>query len=410
MRINLKLNHFIFPFVIIFLISCKKEASKLEHPGVYFYPTEFNYFKYSVSGITITNSTISFNYGKVSIKPNTHFGRITYDVKNQTVVQNEFEYADTAKVITGLISNNKDKFLGYFLNPLNYTIDSISQNRVYNMTLLLLDNQFNTLNEKRLNIGSIRHDFTGRESQDLNNNLIKPLGNGNFIVSTATANLWSQNYLMCFDENLNEKWRIKIENALKATDDYCLKDILVSENAIYLLQNKINYDGTYDYYRVKKYDYDGNLLNVTSNSTLGSVANTILPSKSGYVVIGSQFNALTDYKTFFSTFDLNNNYISTTVLGSIINPQTNLIESPVILSNVIDCNNAYYYTTSGSQLVKVNRLFEMEWVKPMVIPSYGLEGYLVNTDENIVYIENTYWIGIPGMAFIKMDFEGKEVK
>lgn len=407
MKIKLKLTLFL---VIVFLISCKKEISKSEHPGVFFYPTEFNYFKYSISGMTTNDAIISFNYGKIYNSPNIVIGRMIYDVKNQTLVQKEIEYGDTAKVITGLISDNKNKFLGYFLNPLKYEIDSISKNWIYNITVLLLDNQLNTINEKQLNIGSIRHDITGRENQDLGNNLIKPLTNGNFILSTATGDFWSQNYLMCFDEQLNEKWRIKIENTSKATDDYYLKDILVTDNAIYLLQNKINPDGTYDYYRIKKYDYEGNLLNVSANSVVGSVAKMFLPGRDGYVVVGSQFNALTDSKTFFSSFNLNNNLLSTKVLQSILNPQTNLNESPVILSNVIDCNNAYYFTTSGPQLIKVNKAFEMEWVKPMVITSYGIEGYLVNSDQNIVYIENTFWGGLPGMAFIKMDFEGKEVK
>jgi len=82
--------------------------------------------------------------------------------------------------------------------------------------------------------------------------------------------------------------------------------------------------------------------------------------------------------------------LSTKLLGSIINPETNLIEAPVILSNVIDCNDAYYFRISEPQLIKVNRLFETDWIKPLLVPSYGLEGYLANTNKNIVYIENTF--------------------
>lgn len=65
------------------MVSCKKEAQKLEHPGILFYPTPTDdyYFKYSISGLNFANSVVSFNYGLTITSINKFYGQISYDVK-----------------------------------------------------------------------------------------------------------------------------------------------------------------------------------------------------------------------------------------------------------------------------------------------------------------------------------------
>lgn len=401
------------------MVSCKKEAQKLEHPGILFYPTPTDdyYFKYSISGLNFANSVVSFNYGLTITSINKFYGQISYDVKNQTVVKKEIEYDDTSKIITGLISLKNGNYFGYHLDPTRHYEDPISKDVVNYLTVLLLDNKFNTITEKRLTIGSIWVDRTRYNRQDGTNNLIKALDNGDFILSSATANLWSQNYLLCFDKNLNTKWKIKIENTNSAFEDYYLKDILVTENAIYLLQNKINNDLSYDYYRIKKYDYDGNLISTSANSVNGFEGKYLLATQNGYVVIGSAFNALTDYKTFFSSHDKNLNPTTTNLLASVSNSstiiETKIYNSPDINSNILECNNAYYFATKDSRLVKVNKSFQTEWGKKINIPFTGyylIEGILANVNDEIIYISKQYLHNVSGITFTKVDFDGNIVK
>ncbi|MFM9945476.1 MAG: hypothetical protein ACKVQB_09620, partial [Bacteroidia bacterium] len=357
-------------------------------------------------GLYVANSTIDFTYGTL-LQTHTVIGHLRYDATNQSVILKEIEYGDTAKPISGLIHTNEDRYVGYYLDPNNFIRDSISQIRIFKITLLHLDNKFNTIDERRLTVGSINYDIFGFRDGDYTNNLLKTLNNGHFIISTAEGNLWSKNYLICFDENLNTKWKIKIENTNSLKDDYYLKDIMVTKDAIYVLQNKINYDGTFDHYRIKKYDYDGNLLNTSASSVSGAEARQIISSPSGYLVVGAQYNALTDSKIFFSSFDINNNHVATKLLNSMYDSYGT---QTFIQTNILECNNAWYFM-SGSQLVKVNKIMETEWVKPIAMPGYqAKEGFLVNAGENITFINKLYWLGISGMAFTKIDFDGEVVK
>lgn len=410
-------NTILFLSIIVLVNSCKKEATKLEHPGIVFYPTEDSYFKYSITGLSINNSIISFNYGLTISSINKFYGQISYDAKNQTVIKKEIEYDDTAKIITGLISLKNGNYFGYFIDPTKYYQDSVSKQSVYDMTVLLLDNKFKTITEKRLNIGSIWFARIRDDRQDGTNNLLKPLTNGNYILSTATANLWSKNYLICLDKNLNTKWKIKIENTISTFDDYYLKDILVADNAIYLLQNKINNDLTYDNYRIKKYDFDGNLISTSANSANGFEGKNLLATENGYLVIGTAFNALTDYKTFFASHDKNLNHTATNLLTSMSASSTiienKIYNSPDIYSNIIECNNAYYFATTDSRLVKVNKSYQTEWVKKINVPFIGyflIEGILANVDDKIIYIQKRFVNSQPGIIFSKMDFDGNIVK
>lgn len=415
-----KLKYFytiLYLSILILVSSCKKESAKLEHPGILFYPTEDSYFKYSISGLNINNSVVSFNYGLTISSINKFYGQISYDAKNQTVIKREIEYEDTAKIITGLISLKNGNYFGYYIDPTKHYIDSISLDWVYEMTVLLLDNKFNTINEKRLTVGSIWPDKNRYNRQDGTNNLIKALDNGDLIISTATAYLWSRNYLLCFDQNLNTKWKIKIENTNSAVDDYYLKDILVADNTIYLLQNKINNDGTYDYYRIKKYDFEGKLISTSANSVTGFEGKSLLATQNGYLVIGTAFNALTDYKTFFGSYYNNHNIISKKLLSSASNSSTiidnKIYNSPDINSNIIECNNAYYFATTDSRLVKVNKSFQTEWVKQINVPFtnyYLREGILANVDDKIIYIHKRALNNLSGITFTKMDYEGNIVK
>lgn len=407
-------NFLLLVCICISFSYCKKEVKPLNHDGIVFYPTKFFMNSFSLSGIKFNSSTIEFAYG---IKPEyfTAVGRINYNIADQAVNITEIDYGGTDKLIRGLIPLGEDKFAAYHFDEGKYKIDSTYGNWVYYITVLILDKNLNVLNEKKLPVGAIGFRNPFSRSPRSTNIHLKALNNGNVIMSIAEGIFWSQNTLICFDQDLNFKWEVNVENTTNASNDYAVKDILVKNDGIYLLQNKINLDGTYDQYRIKKYDYNGNLVYTSKNSLQGQEGVNLLQSDNGVMVVGTAFNAATQKTTFFSECDLNMNQLSTNFIGGVNYVKFYPVKynSAVVSSNVLQCNNAYYFMTLEYQLVKLNKSFEIEWVKTIdkfSVSNNTNDRYLVNVGDNIVCIGQNNWNGADGITFLKMDFEGNIVR
>lgn len=407
------LNFIILLSLCLSLSFCKKEDHPPTQKGILFYPTKFILNSFELSGLTVDNSSLHFTYGSSISGLFNAAGRLNYNADNPSVTKTDINYSDTAKIIRGLTPIDQNKFVAYHVNSTNYFIDSVSKKWIYYLTILMLDENLNTLKEKRLSEGTVQYGKSMVEI-DAANIHFRRLSNGNFILCSAEGGLWSKNYLMCFDMDLNIKWKVIIENVGKPEEDYMIKDVLVKNDGIYLLQNKINLNGTFDHYRIKKYDNEGNFVSVSDKSIQGQEGNCFLETKDGYIVTGYSFNAATQRTTFFSEFNLNNSLLSTHFLGPVnyISFYPVKYNSPVISSNILQCNNSYYFMTLECNLVKVNSSFEIEWVRTIdkfVVSAPTFDRYLVNIGDKIICVGQNNWSGVDGITFIKMDFNGNLV-
>ena len=404
-----KIYNIILFGITLGLCFCKKESKPIEHDGILYYPTatDLNIFKHS--GLSINGTKISFANGLISNNGSGYFytgGIYEYNIIDQTIVDNLIDYDDTAKLINGLININPNRYLGFNLNLQKKTI--ANGDTTLEATVILLDKNFKTLKAKILPIGP----STSTEIH------LKSLTNGDFIICAPTGKFYSKNYLFCLDENLNIKWTVKVENASIYSDDYFIKDVLVKDNAIYLLQNKISSSliyGKSDYYRVKKYDFSGNNINTSVNSAKDFKGNYLIPFENGYAVVGENYNAFTDYTTFFANYDMNNAIVTTKILDKIKYSKFYPIKynSPVVSSNIIECNKAFYFMTLEYQMVKLNSSLKIEWTKSIdnfSAKNLTNERYLVNIGNNIVCIGKNNWRGVNGITFIKTDLDGNIVK
>lgn len=407
--------HLVIIIILICNWGCKKEPLVGEQPGLVFYPSKFELNNYRVSGIALNNAEVSFansvslynilkvNGGKDYYSTN---GFYKYNLITNNVTSKNIDYGDTAKLISGLINVNPNLYIGFNSSKTKYT--TVNGLIIYALTILKLDGDGNTLKELTIPEGTI-HEY---------GNHLKVLGNGNIILTTATGSYFSKNYMICFDEDLNIKWKVNIENSMNFSDDYFIQDILIKNNAIYLLQKKISNKNSYfsfDNFRVKKYDFTGNFVNASSNSVNGYEGNAIIPSDNGYLVVGAAYNSAIDYKTFISGFDLDNNLTGTKFLGPVNYKDSYNItyNSPVVSSNIIQSNNSYYFMTLEYQLVKLNKSFDIEWVKTIdkFSPGYPTnDRYLINIGDKLVCIGRNNWSGLDGITFIKTDLDGKVVK